>query len=88
MTDLIAVALRIAAAESQAARAEAERDALRADAGRWAPLLHAAGRVLQAVDDGYLQPDPETLQGSIAIDALREAWGTFAPARIKRGSND
>ena len=30
MADLIAVALRIAAAEAQAARAEAERDALRA----------------------------------------------------------
>ena len=66
---------------------EAESDALRADAGRWALLLHAAGRVLQAVDDGYLQPDPETLQGGIVIDALREAWGAFAPARIKGGGN-
>lgn len=57
-----------------------------ADAERLALLLRAAGRVLQAFDDGHLQPDPETLQGGIAVDALREAWGAFAPARI-RGPN-
>lgn len=50
---------------------------------RWAFLLRAAGRVLQAFDDGYLQPDSETLQGSVAVDALRESWAAFAPVRIQ-----
>lgn len=54
-----------------------------AERERWAPLLRAAGRVLQAFDDGYLLPDPETLQAGIAVDALREAWGAFVPAGIQ-----
>lgn len=57
--------------------------AVAAERERWAPLLRAAGRVLQAADDGYLLPASETLQGGLAVDELRGAWGAFAATHIR-----
>ena len=46
-------------------------------------FVRAAGRVLQAFDDGALLCDSATVQGSLAIDALRAAWQFFVPAYLR-----